>query len=209
MAGQRWPGRHDSNGIVPRSKHPAVSSTPDGSWARQINSAGPCRLPTVGIGFHPAGIRCRLVDGTECPVLTRVAACVSSPSRLARIADFPVAERTAAHGRPALPGLRDADPHAGAAPWPSITAVGPTSIQVPEESPPSAPAASGFSTARPSRWRHLPDWPVALSERRWDEYTHRRLPTCWSGRPPRGNSSPHSSASSNGRILQCWVSLQP
>jgi hypothetical protein len=53
--------------------------------------AGPCRLPTAGIGFHPAGIRCRpLVDATECPVLTRVAACVPSPLRLARIADFRV-----------------------------------------------------------------------------------------------------------------------
>ena len=30
-----------------------------------------------------------------------------------------------------------------------------------------------------------------------------------SGRPPRDNSSPHSSASPNGRILRCWVLSQP
>ena len=108
------------------------------------------------------------------PVLTRVAACVPSSLRLARIADF-----RAHSGQLDTVGLpcRDFAMRARMRvlpAWPAITAAGPTSIQVPEESPPSAPAASSLSTARPSHWRHPPDWPVALSGRRWDEYTHRR-----------------------------------
>ena len=49
LAGQRRPGRPDSNRIVPRRKHPAVSSTPAASWARQINSSERHRWRSTGL----------------------------------------------------------------------------------------------------------------------------------------------------------------
>ena len=48
MAGQRRPDRPDSNHIMPRRKHPAVSSTPATSSARQISSSERHRWRSTG-----------------------------------------------------------------------------------------------------------------------------------------------------------------
>jgi hypothetical protein len=151
------------------------------------------------------------VDATECPVLTRVAACVSSPARLARIADFRGA--TGNCTRPACPAGTFAMRTRMRAPppWPAITAAGPGNHRSKclKNRPFSASCQQPVhGRARAVGGTHqIGQLPVP--EDVWDEYTHRRLPACWPGRPPRGNSSPHSSASSNGRILRCWVSSQP
>jgi hypothetical protein len=103
-----------------------------------------------GIGFHPAGIRCRLVDATECPVLTSTAACVPSPLRLARIGGFPGAQRTAGHGRPALPGLSQVRTRIRALPaWPAITAGHVTLDPDAERIAPLAPATSSLFHGAP------------------------------------------------------------
>jgi hypothetical protein len=158
-----------------------------------------------GIGFHPAGSRCRLVD----PVLTSTAACVPGPLRVARIADFRVhSGQLDTVGLPCR-HFRDARPHAGTA-------------RVAGHYPPPGNPRSRCLKNRPFR-RQLP---AACPRRAKPLAAPTRLASCpfrkalgrvhssapahllvWQATPRQIRAL--IPASSNGRILPCWVSPQP